>query len=72
MYDKIRDNISSHLDHETTDSYSCLYEEFSYEDQCVKAIFCNDKIQVIRYVVIYGVSTQTDINALILWNSSYW
>ena len=72
VYEQIRNSFSKSLNYETTEDYSPLYEKFDLENLCAKAIYCNDKVQTVRYVVVYGINTETDINTLILWNSSYW
>jgi len=72
VYEQMRNSFSKSQDHETTGDYLPIYENFDLENLCAKAIYCNDKAKTVRYVFIYGINAETDINALILWNSSYW
>lgn len=72
FYEQIRKSFSRTIDNEMTGTYILLYEKFDIENLCAKAVYCNDKAQTIRYVLVYGVNKEADINSLILWNCSYW
>ena len=71
-YQQIRNNLSEIADNEMAETYINVYENFDLDELCAKAVYCNDSSQTVRYVVVYGIDRETDVNALILWNSSYW
>ena len=72
VYEQIRNNFPETPNNEMEETYINVYENFDLEELCAKAVYCNDESQTVRYVVVYGINRETDINALILWNSSYW
>jgi len=70
-YISVRDYNTEKMDNNSISDYTCLFEKYDYENNCVKGIYCNDNKHVIRYVFIYGeFKGIEDINSLILWNSS--